>query len=69
MYWIIGGPYDTGIGGDLQGSVVVIKRQGAQVGTGGNNRSQYPLLCNNEVCVLAAYQIICSRVGSPRVPW
>jgi hypothetical protein len=64
-YWILGGLYDTGMGGELQGSVVLIKHQGAQVGTGGNNRSQYPLLCKNEVCVLATYQIIWGRIGSP----
>jgi hypothetical protein len=64
-YWILGGLYDTGMGGDLQGSVVVIQRQGAQVGTGGNNRSQYPILCKTEVCVLATYQITFGRVGSP----
>jgi hypothetical protein len=64
-YWILGGLYDTGMGGELQGSVVVIQRQGAQVGTGGNNRSQYPILCKNEVCVLVTYQITFGRVGSP----
>jgi hypothetical protein len=63
-WWILGGLYDTGMGGALQGSVVMIKRRGVQVGTGGNNRSSYPILCNNEVCVLNTYQITFGRVGS-----
>jgi hypothetical protein len=63
-HWILGGLYDTGMGGDLQGSVVVIRRQGALVGTSGNNRAQYPVLCKNEVCVLSIYPITYGRVGS-----
>jgi hypothetical protein len=54
-YWILGGLYDSGMGGGLQGTVIRIVHRGTQIGTGGNNRSQYPIMCNNEVCVNAVY--------------
>jgi hypothetical protein len=62
-YWILGGLYDSGMGGGLQGTIVRIQHRGTQVGVGGNNRAQYPVLCNNEVCVMATYQTTFGGVG------
>jgi hypothetical protein len=62
-YWILGGLYDSGMGGGLQGTVVRIQHRGTQIGVGGNNRAQYPVMCNNEVCVMATYQTTFGGVG------
>jgi hypothetical protein len=62
-YWILGGLYDSGMGGGLQGTIVLIQHRGTQIGVGGNNRAQYPVMCNNEVCVMATYQTTFGGVG------
>jgi hypothetical protein len=62
-YWILGGLYDSGMGGGLQGTIVLIQQRGIQIGVGGNSRAQYPVLCNNEVCVMATYQTTFGGVG------
>jgi hypothetical protein len=52
-----------GMGGGLQGTIVRIQRRGSQIGVGGNNRAQYAVLCNSEVCVMATYQTTFGGVG------